>query len=329
MKCKKSIMGLAALLIVLYHFWMQLTKSPIEVNIYRAAYIGVDLFFFVSAYSLGQKKSIRYGSFLANRALNIYLPFVILAGIAALYKHWSLQKFALTICGASFFTNGGGSFLWFAIAIMLLYLIAPFLVKLKNKLGLKALLIMVPAWAVLVCLLQFVFHYTTIFILLNRLPIFLVGLYFDELRKLPLRKFRLPVILAGLIGGGYLVYRFGGNVRLTKPLADMYYIIAIPFITSLVALFDFISEHSKVRNIPLEFIGGITFELYGLQMIFGVDIETWIFKTLTKSSLPMEPRKLLAFLFTTICLITMAWVFHLPKDIIYKIKSKKKEKSNS
>ena len=50
MKCKKSIMGLAALLIVIFHFYIPFTGTKLELTLWRATYIGVDLFFFVSAY---------------------------------------------------------------------------------------------------------------------------------------------------------------------------------------------------------------------------------------------------------------------------------------
>lgn len=328
MKCKKSLMGLAALLIVIFHFWITITKSPIEATIYRSAYIGVDIFFFVSAYSLAQRKEIKYGSFILNRLLYIYLPFIIMAGICGIYKHWTIKRFWTVVSGAEFFNKGGGSFLWFTVAIMILYLIAPLFIWIKGKFNFKAIPIFFALWGILVWLLQYVLHYKEIFILINRLPIFVIGMYYDDIRKLKLGKFKLPVILAGLICGGYLIHRFCGTIRLTKPITDIYYLIAIPFILSLVGLFDYISSKIHFRNLPLQFIGGITLELYGMQMIFGFDIENKILKSLLKTSLSMELKKLYAFLLTLLSLILIAWLFHLPKLIITKSIKHFKEKKN-
>ena len=53
-------MGYAALLIVLFHFYIPVFNNVAETFIYRSAYIGVDLFFFVSASSLSIKSQIDY-----------------------------------------------------------------------------------------------------------------------------------------------------------------------------------------------------------------------------------------------------------------------------
>ena len=56
MKSKRVLMGFAALLIFLFHFYIPLSS---EGNIFAFAYLGVDIFFFVSAYSLGKKEDIK------------------------------------------------------------------------------------------------------------------------------------------------------------------------------------------------------------------------------------------------------------------------------
>jgi len=329
-KCKKSLMGLAALLIVIFHFYMPLTSNIVELTIYKAAYIGVDLFFFVSAYSLGQRDKIKYGSFILNRFTSIYLSFVVMAVICFFYNKWELKRFFQVIFGIEFFKKGGGSFLWFAIAIMLIYLLAPFMVSLKKKYGWKAFAAFMLVWLILVIVLQFVFKYTTIFILLNRLPIFFIGMYYGEIRKIATKKRALPIILitVGLVLGGYLVYRYCGKVKLMKPITDIYYVISVPFTLALVGLFDLVSARAKFRNLPLQFIGGFTFELYGLQMIFGFKLTQKIVKYMAKyfdNSMLMY-RKLVSFILATLALIAMAYVFSLAKKGISKLIKKLKEK---
>lgn len=130
-------MGLAALLIMIFHFYIPFSGLKAELVIYRAAYIGVDIFFFVSAYSLAQRDRIEYWKFVGNRLLSIYIPFVLFAVVAGFYEKWKYPRFFKVISGIEFFKRGGGSFLWFFVAIMLIYLIAPFLIKLKKTFWIK------------------------------------------------------------------------------------------------------------------------------------------------------------------------------------------------
>ena len=311
MKCKKSIMGLAALLILIFHFYIPFTGSKVEMIMYRAAYIGVDIFFFVSAYSLAQREKITYQTFIRNRLLMIYLPFVMFALIANFYEKWKFPRFFKVVSGVEFFQKGGGAFLWFLVAIMLIYLIAPFLVKMKHKFAWKAFWGMISGWLLLSVIFQYIFQNSDIFILLNRLPVFFIGMYYEEIRTLLPKKCKLAVILIGLAAGGYLISKYGSLRLINKPFYDMYYVIAIPFIVSLIALWDFVSSRIKIRNIPMQFIGQFTLELYGLQMIFGYDLEIEILNA-TRQMLP-------TFLITALCLLTGAYVLYSIKRLLLKL----------
>lgn len=318
MKCKKSIMGLAALLIMIFHFYIPFSGLKAELVIYRAAYIGVDIFFFVSAYSLAQRDRIEYWKFVGNRLLSIYIPFVLFAVVANFYEKWKYPRFFKVIAGIEFFKRGGGSFLWFFVAIMLIYLIAPFLIKLKKRFGLKAFFGMLLGWLLLGVLCKDVLGNRAVFVLINRLPIIFIGMYYEEIRKLLLKKSGLPVIIAGLIAGSYLIYRYGSIERLNNPFFEIYYIIAIPFVISLILLWDYISSHVSIRNLPMQFIGRLTLELYGLQMIFGFKLETGIYKA--------TGQKLITFLITAVCLIVAAYILYLIKKLTVKLIKKVKER---
>ena len=80
----------------------------------------MDIFFFVSAYSLAQRDRIEYWKFVGNRLLSIYIPFVLFAVVAGFYEKWKYPRFFKVISGIEFFKRGGGSFLWFFVAIMLI-----------------------------------------------------------------------------------------------------------------------------------------------------------------------------------------------------------------
>ena len=177
---------------------------------------------------------------------------------------------------------------------------------------------MMLCWLLLGVLCKDVLGNRAVFVLVNRLPIIFIGMYYEEIRNFLLKKSGLPVMIAGLIAGSYLLYRYGSIERLNKPFFEMYYIIAIPFVISLVLLWDYISSHVSIRNLPMQFIGRLTLELYGLQMTFGFKIETGIYKA--------TGQKLITFLITAICLIVAAYILYLIKKLTGKLIKKVKER---
>ena len=84
MKCKKSLMGIAAILILIFHFYIPFTDSIYELSFRKASYIGVELFFFLSACSIGKNTFIKFVPFIKNRLLLVYVPFVAFSVIAFL-----------------------------------------------------------------------------------------------------------------------------------------------------------------------------------------------------------------------------------------------------
>lgn len=310
MKCKRSLMGLAGILIVIFHFYMPLTDNSLEQTIYRASYLGVDLFFFLSAYSLGSKRIIKYGEFILNRLVNVYLPFVFFSLIAFVYGGWKISKLFRVITGVEFFRKGGGSFLWFFPGIMLFYLFTPIIKKLKNKMGLALLPLGLIIWLVSVSCLQFVFCYTDIFVLLNRLPIFLLGFFYDDIIE-KMKGREVYILIPLLLIGGFFVYRYGACVRLGKPITDIYYLIDIPFVFALIGIIDYLNGKGLRESLFLRFVGGFTLELYAVQMIFGVDIESYLFKHTGNC-------KIITFILTLLCLIGISYLTSLCKKSIFK-----------
>ncbi|MCQ2531353.1 MAG: acyltransferase family protein [Saccharofermentans sp.] len=325
MRCKKEIMGLAALMVVLFHFYIPFGTSAFETYIYRSTFIGVDLFFFVSSYSIASRdrnQKFQAKEFILNRLEYIYAPFVILSFIATVYHNWSVSRFVNIILGVEFYERGGGAFLWYFIGIMVFYLLVPLILLLKRETKLLGFPILIALWIVLSLILQFGFNYTKAFILINRLPIFFIGLYYDELILANLNKLKKNHIciieIVTFVVGTILVYKYATTVRVIKPFMDMYYVIAIPLILATVMVVNSLVTllKDKYESSFLKFIGGITLELYGLQMIFGYDIEMKLLK--------IVPLKQLAFLGTVVVLIFMAFVFNRLFGIAHKLIEKER-----
>lgn len=312
MKSKRALMGFAALLILFFHFYPILFNTSAERFLRQSAYIGVDLFFFLSAISLGKKKEIPFGSFALNRLQKVYLPFAVFCVVAAVYKKWTLKKFVFTLFGVELFQRGGGSFLWFLPGIMLLYLLVPALLWLKKRFGLWSLLGGLVFWAGLAAICQYGFKYTAIFILLNRLPIFLIGLYYDVLRTKPIKLYiRIPATILVFALGVFLLYKFG---RLSVPFKDMYYIVAIPAVLGLSELFELLYGIENLKLRLLEVIGGNTLEIYSLQMIFGYDIMSFALKK--------NVDKAISFLVTIVVVILASIAINFLKRSTTKLVSK-------
>ncbi|MGN0347714.1 MAG: acyltransferase family protein [Lachnospiraceae bacterium] len=283
MNSKKAIMGLAALLILIFHFYIPVNGNVVEMFISKTAYIGVDIFFLVSAVSLSKREIISYGSFMKNRFLAVYVPFLFFSVICAWYRQWPLAAFLKTISGISFFERGGGSFLWFLYAIMLFYLAAPGMLYLKRHLGWRAFALLLLIWAGAAAVFQYGFGYQQIFILWNRLPVFLLGLYYDKIvglltKRVERKWILLPVLTLFLSMGMLLLYQFGMNIRLQTPFADMYYIMAIPMVIAIAGFFELGYQRTNMRLRVLEWIGKFSLEIYGLQMVFGYDLESRLLK---------------------------------------------------
>lgn len=270
MKNKKAIMFLASLLILIFHFWIYVSSktSPIfkyELFIRQICFIGVDIFFFISAFSIYGVKKEEYISFIKKRFIKVYLLFIVFSFISFFYNKWSLKELILTISGISLFIKGGGAFLWFVPAIMLIYILLPLYSFLEEK-NKYILPIIVIIWVILAFTISNYTAYKEIFILLNRVPIILLGYYsakyklFEKLSK----KKMILISIIGSISGILLLYYF---FRSDFYIRDFYYILAIPLVIGIIL---FINELPK--NKIIDKVGSATLEVYALQMTFGYDI---------------------------------------------------------
>ena len=281
MKNKKLIMFFATLMILIFHLWIYINPITnnlfkIEVFIRTICYIGVDIFFFVSAFSISNKEIKNYKEFIFSRFKKIYIPFIIFSIINAIYKNWKLKKLLLTITSVDLFISGGGSFLWFIPAIMYIYLLLPLINKIKNKIK---YIISIVVWLLLALILTNT-NNTQLLILINRIPIILIAMLLSETNILnKINKYIYLVISIILfIIGTILMYNF--YTLKIKYIYDINYIIAIPLIISIIMLLDLIPT-----NKIIDIISKCTLEIYAFQMIIGPSIINAIFKFTKKTLL--------------------------------------------
>ena len=308
-------MCVSALLILAYHFWIPITSPgqiahEIELFIRYVSFIGVDMFFFVSGFSV-MSGDIKYGDFLKNRFKNIYFKFVVFALIAAIYKKWKITKFIKAILGIELFERGGGAFLWFVPAIMILYVFIPLYKKAESRYPLISLSLLSAIWLAFTIGVSYFSDYREIFIFTNRIPVFVLGYYFskyeviDKLKRKKSFYVTLSLVLVGV--GNVISYKvFYDHVNIVY-VKDVFYLTAIPLIVGVILLLEPVKS-----NVFTEKISRITLDLYGIQMVFGYKIATMLSKAI--------PNGLLCnfsiFSAITIVALMYSYIYQRVRDIV-------------
>lgn len=296
MKNKKSLMVISAMLILIYHLWINITNLRVEIYLRQICVIGVDIFFFISAYTIG-KSNISYKDFITKRFKKIYLEFVVFSIVGAIYFKWSLKKFLKVISGFDLIKSGGGSFLWFIPGIMIVYLTLPLVKKLDLKFSKKIPFILLIIYMLIIVLISTFSDYKAIFILINRIPVILIGYYFarydifDKLNKNKIVYWTLAII-STTVGIVISYFIFKNHFKVTW-FKEIFYVLYIPLIIGIILIIDKIK-----KNKLIDYIGSITLELYGLQMIFGFKIANDIYNYVEK--------RLISNILTIITIIIMA-----------------------
>lgn len=221
------LMGIAAIWIILFHigFWYDksgIRISPWWIKIFSEGYLGVDIFFFLSAYGLSasmEKNSVM--KFYKNRAVRI-IPVNILFLItlfATFQRECPFDRMLIQgVCqltGISLFKypeffSAGFCFDWFTPAIILTYIIFPVAYRLT------CMLIEKSKWYEVVLLLFlmiigywiYIHKHLPLCLYIYRLPIIMLGMVThihlkrNELNRL-LSIYLIAVVFALLMWGGH------------------------------------------------------------------------------------------------------------------------------
>lgn len=253
---KKNLAAIAGILILLYHCWIPLfsfgtTAGTIERFILTSSYFGVDIFFFISAYSLAKKPVTDYWRFILNRAVRI-LPLFFIALL--------LKKF-----------------LWFIPAIMIMYLVFPLAYRACIKKPNLSFFLLIAIWAGITYLVLGALRPEKDFgIFLFRIPIIILGAYAPSMEGILTNKLRVIIGTVLLILGTAALYQWGFLNRLNVPFKGTFYLIGIPSTIAVVLLVNAASTH--VHSTVLEMIGDMTLELYFTQMVLGTFLTNTFFR---------------------------------------------------
>ncbi len=267
-------MTLSALMVLIFHFWSIVTTYRMqETFIKTICYLGVDMFFFMSAFSIGSRPIIDAKKFWLSRLQSVYIKYVCWAVVACFVSKWTFVKFIKVIFGVELFTNGGGSFLWFLPAIMLFYLLLFIYQKLEMRFKWQSPLLAVIIWIAASLLIMNFTKYRVIFIVMCRLPILFLGYYFAKLgtvskiKNMAAWKWRVISLIAGLVlllAFHPIAYQYGFKNQLQTPIFNLFYVVCIPTAVGLILLAGILPE-----NPVTSLLGSVTLEIYAVQMVFG------------------------------------------------------------
>ena len=269
--------------IAVYHLWIPVLPAgelpgQVERFIVMIGYIGVDLFFFLSAYTLTFSDMTSRRKFIVRRFGQVYPLFLLLCVAALVMGELSLPHFFATAVFWDFLQNGGGSFLWFVPALLLMYLVFPYCKAALSKFSpVKRFVISLAVWAVLNFAVGYGLHgVVDISIFLCRVPAILLGVFLAEYEGAWSIKRRLIAGVALFLPGLALLYRFGYLNKLTIPFDGMFYIAALPFVLGLLFLLDAVFQGRSLKAIGA--LGGATLEMYGIQILVGGTLVAAIFR---------------------------------------------------
>ena len=280
-KWRAPLMGFAALLILFFHTGKLIVDSStfigkIELFIKRSSFVGVDIFLLLSGIGLTfsiAKNNIKI--FYLKRIKRILVPTLIIAVINAIWGHWSIIEFFKKIFLYDFFMVSVYSFLWFIPLITIFYLFFPLYYKFFSKAKDKIFFTLSAILILLIIVVPLKDHIRIdFFALINRIPIFLIGILFgwlEQNKKIIFPKVTMIFILIIFFIGLQLSYLTNfKNVFLILPLSNCFLpniliSISLPFLFA--KILDYTRNLYIGKHIikALSFLGAISFELYCVQ----------------------------------------------------------------
>ncbi len=313
-KYREIWMGIAMLSVMIYHSGIQF---PIELlnKIKEIAYGGVDIFLFASGIGnyYSYTKSEAPLEFIKRRILRlapIYIPFMIVWG---LYHIVMGQMNAVVFVGNLFavqtLSHSGISFNWYLAALIVFYVLTPYLATFikKNTLG-KCIVLVAAA----ILLSTAFFNDRKFIVLATRLPIYIIGMMFAKYdAQIIKKKYALSAALlfAASVAALYACRAYVPRYLWNYGLHWYPYILMTPFLCYVISCVSRWSEGCKpIRYVQrcIGLLGKYSFELY-LVHIFVFKLVSYWWKVF---HVPF-PLGNVAWILVMILVFLLAWILHI------------------
>lgn len=280
-KYRPQIMGFAAIWILIHHvrdeallFFDVPGLKRVEIFFNNIGFCGVDIFLFLSGWGLYYAlKKHNLTVYYKRRYRRLIAPFVMVCLVKALFEQWEFMKFFKAVTCWSFVAEYIHIPLWFIPAIAIIYLFYPLyhkaFEKFSNKYIFTAAALML--WFAIAFGSSLIFSRKDVFIVINRIPVFLVGILFGWMayngKKLP-EKASLAVIAVMLLGGFQLQYYCTfRNLKFLLPVTNNClpaFLIGISMCFTVAYCFRLLGKVTVIQKI-YGFVGAMTLELYAAQ----------------------------------------------------------------
>ena len=288
-KHRSALMGFAALCIFVFHEYIAIGNESSKLYIIQElvaarGYVGVDIFFLLSG--MGLTYSVRKTNtamFYYKRLRRVFFPFAAVGFCYLIARQWSVIDFIKNVSGYSFIFVRTYKFLWFVPAIMILYLFFPLydkvISKASNKITFTALVIGVWLLAtMLTARLVSSIGREDIYFILNRIPIFVIGVllgYLSQSRRVYMTKSGWALMIVMNLTGFYLnVMTSDFDWQLLVPMPNCFVpniLMSISATFILSGVFEWISRFkiSVYVKAIFDFFGKISLEFYCVQETLG------------------------------------------------------------
>lgn len=278
-KYRSVWMGIAMLWVVFFHSGLSISNKYISF-VKNIGYGGVDIFMFASGLGTYFSYTKDYDStaFIQRRLARlapVYLPFIV---IWLFYKFLQGEYPVNAVIGNIFavqgFTGLGNEFNWYITGLLVVYILAPYfcgLIDRINKLQIFLLFIV----TLLIISISF-WEAQAAIIIVTRLPIFVIGMYFAKLSKNNENKLtsKSGVFLVGVMLAGLIILKL---FYVKSPqylwLYGLYwypFILITPGLCILISVFAEITQNINLAKgflKILEKIGEYSFEIYLIHIL--------------------------------------------------------------
>ena len=230
-------------------------------------FIGVDIFFFLSAMGLyfSLEKNDGLIGFYKKRFRRIVPEYLLVSLIWGVLRKVEITRFFSELVGISFVMKGDLNH-WFIIAILILYLIYPALYKISKKYSDNIVLLIIPVIILLNYLISRCFppFFSNVYLALRRLPVFLLGSYFAKRIKESTNA--SPVTYVLVVVSAVLSFRFIANEDNINTVY-YHYICGMAGIVIIFLLSYIYCQAKKLRIlslifVPLQKLGSYSLETY-------------------------------------------------------------------
>lgn len=278
-KYRNIWMGIAMLWVIWYHLPMEISNTFIR-SIKNMGYGGVDIFLFASGigcyFSLDKDNNcLMFLKRRVQRLIPTYWTFLFFwIAYRKIFEYISFRSILGNIFCVSSFGENNLSFNWYISAIWLLYLLAPIIKEIIEVIHSK---IKLAALVMLLLLVSVSFWEGENMILISRIPIFLIGMYFAKISKnktMPLKKMQYTMLVLGT-ALGFVILRLLIRNCFDEMWSRGYwwypFILIVPGLCMGISFVAQKTENMKVLDVVrrgIEWVGKYSFELFLLHIWF-------------------------------------------------------------